>query len=273
MFNWFKSKVELKNNNSIMSSFYNKKGLKLGSEIVVPDNFEGLIFHKGKHYNTLSSGKHKVDKKTFSDLSTHQQNKKFSKKYIKCVCHYVNLSQQSIEIYAKKQKFIVEFEINNSLLFANLMLLYAFKVDKDYTETSVIEVFTELLAYRKYDCSQIKSNDLENYGIAIKSFTLKNKKGSIFNSNESLENSNNTVNILSTPSKELEQPLSESSHQDNSITSQQNSADNNSSPPDTNNMSVSQNTNTNTNQYVCPNCGNISRFSTTFCLKCGYKIQ
>ncbi|MBO5910532.1 MAG: hypothetical protein J6Q15_03385, partial [Clostridia bacterium] len=95
MFNWFKSKVELKKETSIMSSFYTKKGLKLGSEISVPNNFQCLIFHNDKCYNTLESGKYKMDKKTFNDLIERQQRRK-SNKYIKCVCHYVNLSPQKI---------------------------------------------------------------------------------------------------------------------------------------------------------------------------------
>ena len=44
MFNFFKSKVELKKETSIVSSYHSKKGLKLGSEIIVPPNFELLVF-------------------------------------------------------------------------------------------------------------------------------------------------------------------------------------------------------------------------------------
>ena len=275
MFNWFKSKVELKNNNSIMSSFYNKKGLKLGSEISIPEHFEGLIFYKGKHYNTLTSGKHKVDNKTFSDLISRQQRKKSNKKYVKCVCHYVNLSLQTIEICVKKQKFIVEFEINNSLLFANLILLYSFKVDNDYTQLVLAEVLTELLSYRKYDYTQINSNDLENYGIIIKSFTPKDKKNSIFNNNLniSVDKSVNNVSILSKLENNAPNQSSSQTNIDNDINQPQ------STPQPSTSITTTENNNSNNPQtikpaqYVCPNCGNVSKFSTTYCLKCGYKIE
>ena len=145
MFNWFKSKVELKKHTDIMSSTHIKKGLKIGSDIIVGNNFECLVFYKGKCFNTLTEGKYKLDKKTFPELINAQQKFKFKTKYIKMVCHYINLLNQKLQLKFKKQQFEVDFNINDSFKFACLMLLHSYKVDNDYTLNMLNSMFYELL--------------------------------------------------------------------------------------------------------------------------------
>lgn len=256
MFNWFKSKVELKSNNSVMSSFYIKKGLKLGAEIVVPDNFECLVFHNSKHYTTLSSGKYKLEEKEFSTLIEKQHKNKKKLKYIKGVYHFVSTSFQKLEIKHKKQKYIIEFNITNSLNFVNFMLLYTFKVDNDYVLNTLNELFKEILAYHKHDYKKITKDSLINLGININNFYPSNKKVSILNSNQ-IENSEKLKVKEEEPSSKMieENKPNEEANETNAIKNNENSTNNNSSI------------------NTCPRCGNIAKFNTTYCLKCGYKLE
>lgn len=258
MFNWFKRKIELKNENNIMSSVCNKKGLKLGSEISVPSNFECLIYNNCKFYFSLASGKHKVTNDSFNQLLTRQQKNKHKTKYIKCVCHYINKSTQSIKIRFKKQKYNVTFTITDLNKFAELMLLYAYKVDNDYVQTSLFEMFCELLQWHCGDYKQIKQTSLQDYGLTIESFTPINdsKKSSIFDKITEETNLTKDSSIFETSNKEKVQVQHQSSE-----------------------VAQPEQTQSNTTQQiqnkfpVCPRCKNVAKFSTTYCLKCGYKLQ
>ena len=73
MFSWFKRKVELKNENSIMASTYISSGVKVGSEIIVPSNFKCLIYNNGDYYYGLERGKHKVSNDKFFTGTHHQR--------------------------------------------------------------------------------------------------------------------------------------------------------------------------------------------------------
>jgi hypothetical protein len=261
MFNWFKSKVELKKDTSIMSSFHNKKGLKIGSEIVVPNNFECLIFHKGKCYNTLKSGKYKMDNTLFKDLIEHQKQKS-KKKYVKCVCHYINLSSQKFELKFKKQIYVIEFKIDNPSIFTPLALLYTYKVDNEYILNTLNDIFYELLLHHKGDYKQIKNDSLKDYGIKITTFIPNNNNKSIFN-NENDTKSNNTSSILcNNNSSSQEQETNEIQETSSTKTKIETSQQDTKSTPSNNQPTLP----------TCPKCNNIAKFNTTYCLRCGYKL-
>jgi len=256
MFNWFKSRIELKNENNIMSSICNKKGLKLGSEISVPSNFECLIYNNCKFYFSLASGKHKATNDLFNQLLTRQQKNKHKTKYIKCVCHYINKSTQSIKIRFKKQKYNVTFNITDLNKFAELMLLYTYKVDNDYVQTSLFEMFCELLQWHCGDYRQINQTSLKDYGLTIESFTpiSDSKKSSIFDIETNVADEKLSKNV--------------------SIFDTTNTNDVQNQPQQTNETEQEPKaTQSNSNPQTCPRCKNIAKFSTTYCLKCGYKLQ
>ncbi len=266
MFNLFKSKIELKKDNVIMSSIYLKSGTKLGSEIVVPKNFEVLVFHKDKLFHTLSSGKYKFEKKDFNKLIEYQQRKKPKLKHIKCVFHYINTTDQTLKIKFKKQYYIVTFNISNINNFVSLMLLHTYKVDNDYTINLLSEIFHELLTYNKGVYTNISSRPLNEYGINIISFLPENKKSSIFTM--PISKNNNTDNI-----KELEntnQNLEDVENSDNEIIND--TSINNTTNENTNTQETVENVNTDEDK-TCPNCKYISKFSTTYCLRCGNKLK
>lgn len=274
MFNWFKSKIELKNEDSIMSSFYNPKGVKIGSEITVPQNFEGLIFNNGKHYMSLSSGKYKMDKDTFADLIKHQQKQKSKLKHIKFVCHYITTCKKQMEISFKKSKFLVEFHINNTITFANFLLLYNYKVDDDYVYHTLYDVFVELLLFKLGDYNKIEKDDLNAYGITINSFSPLNKKVSIFSNKTS--NDNNLENkpslVDNVNSSNNQQPNNTTNIATPSAVSPQNN------PIDTalhdnKQQNISTPTQVAPQFPVCPKCNHSAKFNTTYCLRCGYKLQ
>ena len=272
MFNWFKSKIELKNSASIMCSSHNKKGLKLGSEIIVPSNFECLIFHKGKCFNTLSEGKYKMDKKTFAELIEYQQRRKFKVKYIKCICHYVNISTQKLEIKFKKQKFIVDFVIAEPIKFANLALLYTCKVDDDYTLNILNDVFYELLTHVKGDYKQINQSSLNDYGINIASFAPQGTKASIFNTS-STQNDKNADNIsASNAQTETAETSLEQQNSDINKTSLHES-DLDTTAKEKTSPEASSTPKPQQTFPACPKCNNVAKFNTTYCLRCGHKLQ
>ena len=257
MFNWFKSKVELKKDSSIMTSSDHKKGLKLGSEIIVPSNFELLVFHKGKHYETLASGKYKVDKQLFPKLIKKQQSNNAKIKHVKCVLHYVNQSAQSMKIKFKKQTYVVEFKVSNSIDFALLMLLYTYKIDNEYALNTLNDILCELLLHHKGDYKQVLPTSLTNYGIEIISFSPINSKSSIFN-----ENSNDKESVASPTT-----PTNITTNTNSSIALE-----------NTNTATVQQGislttSNNQVNEIICPKCNHISKFKTTYCLRCGFKLE
>jgi len=263
MFNWFKNKIELKDEKSIMSSTSNKKGVKIGSEIIVPNNFECLIYYHGKYFNTLTSGKHKLDKSKFESLINYQQKNKSKLKRVKFISHYISTSNQQVEFTFKKIKYTVNFIIEDNIKFAELMLLYAYKVDNSYTYEYTIEVFKELLMYHKYDCNQIKDSSLNDFGILIKSFTNDKQKASIFSNNSTTNSSTNS-------NKKSIEKSNTTSH--NSNTEHDNNTSNNTSS-NTSTETSSNQASHNVNFPQCPKCGNVTKFATTYCLKCGYKLQ
>lgn len=262
MFNWFKRKVELKDNKSIMSSVDNKKGLKIGSEISVPNNFECIIYSKNKFVTSLKNGKYKVDGTTFPSLINSQRNKRSKLKSIKFVAHYVSCSEHKIDIKIKKQKFTITFHIEDKIKFVELMLLYAYKVDNNYTVDYLSEVFYELLRHYNFDYKKVDLLHLKKYGIVITNISPSGNKSSIFN-NEPFKDSTNCQATSPIPSN------MSTDTSDNTSTNQPESV-----------QASSQAVNTGTsnelaknNLYICPKCGHSSKFSTTYCIRCGASLD
>ena len=261
MFNWFKSKIELKDKGNIASSFHVAKGIKIGSEIMVPDNFECLIFYNEKYYFSLKNGKNKVDNNSFSPL-IHKQNKKGKLKNIKCVVHYVSKLEHNLKFKAKKKIFSVNFKISDSKKFLSLLLLYNFKINNEYTNAVLLDVFKELLSFNNYNSTQITPESLQTFGIQIINFCEQTSKKSIFkNTNQSTiieQNDNEISQNTSVDNKEIaENNINETS---NLIPSQQNVQENE--------------LRLETSQFpTCPKCKSIAKFNTTYCLRCGYKLE
>ncbi len=261
MFNWFKSKVELKNEKCIMSSADYKRGLKIGSEIIVPDNFECLIYNKGKLFNTLSTGKHVIEKYTFDKLIQRQQKNRSKIKRVGFVAHFVSLSTQQIEFTYKKSKYIVSFTVSDATQFADLMLLYAYKVDNHYVYSYLAEIFEELLIDCGCNEAQIAEDVLKDYGITIESFKSNTAKVSILHATS-----------LSQTSPQKEKQVKPQEENPTSAPSAQ--------PQTTPPPSASQEPQTSTRTTIkanttppCPRCGNVCKFKTTYCLKCGHKLE
>lgn len=265
MFNWFKSKVELKNEKCIMSSTDHKRGLKIGSEIIVPNNFECLIYNKSKLFNTLTAGKHALESVTFEKLIKHQQKNKSKLRRLKFVAHFVSLSAQQIEFRHKRSKYIVSFTITKSVDFAELMLLYAYKVDNAYVSSYLAEIFEELLIDSGCNESKIDGDALKDYGISIQSFKSSNPKTSVLstpilknddsqsNKNPAIEHQSSSSTVSQKAVVELSPAVQESDKQ-----VEQNSARTTTKP---------------SGPPPCPKCGNVCKFKTTYCLKCGHKLE
>jgi len=283
MFNWFKSKIELKNEKIIMSSLDNKKGVKMGSDIVVPEHFECLIYNNGKHYNTLQSGKYRIDKADFSALINAEQKLKNKLKHVKFVAHYVCINSQQITLKIKKQKYLVDFKISNTLKFAEFMLLYAYKVDNDYTVQTLNDMFVELFGYNKYNYKQIPQNALEDYGLTINNISLEGKVSILStDTSKSLFDARDALLQSKMPHTKDEQndlkTDSNTSHKANNLSSIQSVSNENTNIGTTSSTKVANSSNTQStsstqNFSVCTKCGHSVKFKTTYCLRCGYKLE
>lgn len=245
MFNWFKKKIELKNENCIMSSVCERRGTKLGSEVVVPNDFECLIYCKNKYYQTLSPGKYKIEKSLFPKLFTN--NKKKTSKRIKIVLHYVNKSNHKLEIIVKKIKYEIDFVIEDCIKFCTLMLLYNYKVDNDYVKSYLSEIFEELIKANHYNIGEIPQTALFDYGIKIIDLSNNNKKSSIFNSSANKTGDSQPRDTITPLDKENET---------NSI----NETISKEEPVSSNNIKC------------CPKCKYPIKFDTKYCLRCGHQL-
>ncbi len=242
MFGWlFKKKIEVKNDKDLMSSVYQSKGFKIGTEIIVPEQFEALIYYKGKMCASLSAGKYTLDSSCINKLISKIKKPKI--KYIKCVLHYISKAPQTLQITIKKVKYAVNFSIDDSHKFAELILLYTFKANKDYVLEYVSEIFEEAIKSSHFDLNKIPS--LETYGIKIIKIT-NIQKNNFTNFESKQDASNKDISIDSANVTTL------SNHELNKTSA-----------------STCQDTNTKT----CPKCHYPIKFATKYCLKCGTNLE
>ena len=139
----------------------------------------------------------------------------------------------------------------------DLVLTFNYKVDDLSTITYLGDIFSELLIYNKFDYKSISNSALNNFGIYINSFNPIGTKNSIFNSKKS-----DTEPKITTPeSNDLNFTNSSKIATTNDTQNNTGSA----LKPET----VVSATNTQPKQYICPNCGQSTKFKTTYCIKCG----
>lgn len=259
MFNWFKNKIELKDTKCIISSISLKNGVKSGSEILVPDKFDCLIYTKNRYAYSLSSGKYKMEETHYPKLVGKSKPRH---KKIKFIAYYVSSETQHITIRHKKTLYDVLFKICDKLLFTEFLLIHNYKITNAYAINYLAEVFYEVLAYNKFNYTNI-SSPLAKYGIEIIKFDIQNKKSSIFNNpkkSQIYNSSENKKNLSEIKPKENENNLNDVNTQStNDNTLQEH-------------KSKSSQTSGANNFYICKNCGNKTKFSTTYCIKCGASL-
>lgn len=265
MFNWFRKKIELKNDKSIMASVYQKGGVKIGSEIIVPGNYECLIYHNSKYYTTLTCGTHKVDTIILPKLIEKQLKRNAKLKRVKFVSHYICTSNQQVELKLKKEKYLIEFCVTSTYNFAELMLLYTYKVDDSYVYPYLQDLFAELIKSVHGDYKQITDTKLLTYGIKIINILPSSQKTSTFTplidlSNTGSQDAKNIPTYASTSTNEITHDTNTTLNADttkNTIST----PSNNSAPTSTQQIST------------CPKCGQITKFTTSYCLRCGTKLE
>ena len=239
MFKLFKNKIELKNTRALMSSEVYQKGVKIGTEIIVPKSFKCLIYNNNKYFLTLPEGNHTVTNDNFGNIITSQSYKGKKAKRVRMIAHFVNISNQKLEIKLGNRNYLIEFCVNNPLQFAELMLLYTYKVDNVYCYSYLNEIFKDLLLYHNKNTSNINNNALEQYGINIVCLSSNNKSNR--QSTSILESTNIKQNTKNTE-----------------VNTQSNSQ---------------QQNNKQSSGLSCPNCGNIMKFAVSYCLRCGHKLN
>lgn len=195
MFNLFKKKIELKTTKSIMDSIHEKSGVKIGTKIQIPKNYECLIYHNSKYYATLLEGEYEITQSLLPELFK-KQNKNLKKKRIKFIAHYINISPQKIEIKIKKNKYIINFIIMNSQNFAEFILLYTYKTDQQYSYYSLKSVFEECLKSFSIDNVDNINKHLNKLGIKI--LNINSNTSSIFNNNENVGDKNENIDNSNT---------------------------------------------------------------------------
>ncbi len=260
MFNLFKKKVALKSSNVLINSIDYKHGIKLGSQISVPSNFECLIFSKGKFYTTLSEGKYIIDKDLLPQLVKRQQKQSKKIKKVKLIAHFVSNSNHQVQIKAKKQKYEVSFCIKDKLKFLDLLLTFTYKINDLYAINYLGEIFVELLTYNKFAHKAIQSSALDSHGICINSFNPMGTKNSIFTSKEF-------------ESKPLAAPEPKTSNITNQTTDNYHINEPNDTPSAAKAESSYSTHKSALKQYTCPHCGQSTKFKTSYCIKCGSTLQ
>lgn len=243
MFNWFKKKIELKNENAIISSICERRGTKVDSEIIIPTNFEGLIYCRNKYYYTLSQGKHKFTPSLAPKLFAKRKKGKPQKR-IKIVLHYINKDTQTIKISIKKQLYNIKFIIEDSVKFAELMLLYTYKPGHDYASQYLAEIFEDLMRENKFKINEIPQTSMLNYGIKIIEITsdssTKLSKSIFDNTSDNKSEAITPPNIVEHTHEHEKDNIIPASHE---------------------------------TQNCCPKCKYPIKFATKYCLRCGYLIE
>lgn len=245
MFNIFKQKVEIKANIKFMQSVQNR-GIKVGSTIDVPENFLCLIYHNSKFYTCLEAGSHQLEEDLCPKLFKNQRRNGKLKR-LSLICHYINISPSSFTFKYKKKEITVDFEITSPRDFAEFILLYSYKTDDIYTQECVKDCLISYIKLLNNSNLQILNNALEIYGLKLSNIS--------FSGNSIKQNEN--FDLL--PSQ------SNKSYQTSNLSS------NTTKLPNQN--SSSQPSPTNNNITICPNCKTQFKFSTTFCVRCGYKLK
>ena len=213
----------------------------------------------------MTSGKHKLEKSTFEKLIKFQQKNKSKIKRVRFVAHFISASNQQLEFKHKGTKYTVDFKIDNAIKFAELMLLYSYKVDNSYVVNYLVEIFEELLVNCNKNTNQIKPDSLKEYGLSIISFSGNNSKVYIFN-NKANTPTNDTDGNKIQPTIPNQTSQSDTKNLESNTQSSQSKTF---STPSTDVATKPKSV----DLPKCPKCGNITKFATTYCLKCGHKFE
>ena len=250
MFSLFKQKVEIKSNIKFMQSVQNK-GIKIGSSITVPENFSCLIYHNSKFYTCLKSGSYNLEEDLCPKLFKSQKKKGKLKK-LSLICHYINLTPPTFSFKYKKNEISIDFEIISPRDFAEFILLYSYKTDDIYTQECLKDCLISYIKLLDNSNLQILNNALETFGIKLTNIS--------FNNSTKPANTSNELDLLP-----KSQPNPTSSNTDLSNTLEE--------PNYKGSFNQNAGSQSATNATICPNCKTQIRFSTTFCIRCGYKLK
>lgn len=251
MFNLFKQKIDIKPNIRLMYSVQNKS-FKVGGEIIVPENFVCLIYHNSKFYTSLDAGTHVVENSLCPKLFNKQLFKSKGKnKRISLICHYINLTPKPLKFKYKHKEFCIDYELISFKDFAEFILLYSYKTDDAYTEECLRDFALSNIRILNNSNLEILNNIFSKIGLKLNSVEiiapLKIKP------KDELDLLNSTVRSpVSKPSQPVATQAPKPSEVSSNLAQQQ--------------PQISQG-------VTCPNCGIKIKFSTTYCIKCGYKLK
>lgn len=249
MFSFLKQKIEIKPNIRLMHSIQNKS-FKVGGEIIVPDNFVCLIFHNSKFYTELEAGSHVVERELCPKLFKKQFKAKGKNKRIALICHYINLTPKSLCFKHRHKEIFIDYELTSFKDFAEFILLYTYKTDDCYTEECL----------RDFVLSNIKI--LSNSNLEI--------LNSIFSRIGIKLNNVKTTDILKVKPKDELDLLNTTNQSQQSYSHTQSNAH---SPVDPIQPAPTNPTPSSQQGYTCPNCNAHIKFTTTYCIRCGYKLK
>lgn len=250
MFNIFKQKIDVKPNIRLMYSVQNKS-FKVGGEIIVPENFVCLIYHNSKFYTSLEAETYTVEKSLCPKLFKKQFKAKGKNKRISLICHYINLSPKSIKFKHKHKEFCINYELTSFKDFAEFILLYSYKTDDVYTEECLRDFALSNIRILNNSNLEILNNIFCKIGLKLNSVEIIDPLK--IKPKDELDLLNSTTHSpVSNPAQPVQPEVAQTAKPSNSPDPQQ--------PP--------------SNQGVtCPNCGIKIKFSTTYCIRCGYKLK
>lgn len=256
MFNLFKQKIDIKPSIGLMHSVQNKN-FKVGGEIVVPENFVCLIYHHSKFYTCLDEGTHTVERDLCPKLFKKQFKSKGKNKRISLVCHYINVTPKPLKFKHKHEEISIEYELVSVRDFAEFVLLYCYKTDDGYTEECLRDFALSYIKLLSNSNLEILNNEFGKIGIKIKNIAKTGDTKKSSNELDLLSVERETSADIDTAAKSINSPDQAPSTHSKHESSVSNAA-----------ASLSQQVG-----YTCPNCGTKMRFSTTYCIRCGYKLK
>lgn len=271
----FNKKIKLKNTDEIMTTLINKN-VKLETKIEIPDNYVGLVYYHDYFQFSLPAGTHTMHKDSFYQIvkKNEKKNKASKKPTFNFNIHYVSLNDMEMEIaYQKKNKsrqkvncvLAIKFKIDQAETFAKEILATSYRTTTDRTSRYLHDWFKQFASKvnfknitDKQKLIQSATKFFKNYGISILDVSLKTDAINRLYSDNSNDNSHENMEIASFSSS--------------NNTSSLNDSQNNMLPNNSNNGSLPQNV-VQQNVRFCPRCQSKLLDGSTYCLRCGFKVN
>lgn len=301
LFNWFKNKqnnlLPTDINDSMMTSYISKKGIKLNTILSIPTGMVCFLSYKDKLYETFESGKHELTKDILSKLYLKQSKKNKNLKKLQFDLHYIN-QKRFTNIFSYKQKLLLDsiktkinFSITISAQVLNNQAFYNFVLSHyPYTDSLKTTVLLEdyIIEFSKYNFKKtileelsLPNTELMTYkdklqkhllkiGITLNNVDVQLSTKNNINKNETISQKTDFFGDFASSIQSNKQQLDTNNHSDTALSTNSNTY--NTVPTLSNDVSS---TNYKAPQPLinCPVCQIKTIEGSRYCHRCGWEIR